>query len=92
MPSETTIDSKLLLDVYVRVNIMINFINRFSGHANNSQRIQQKRENNDVANFCFITVHELEDINFNIGSFLLGTVTFLTFILTRKMMFGRDKL
>lgn len=41
-PSETTIDSKLLLDVYVRVIIMINFINRISGHANSSQRIQQK--------------------------------------------------
>lgn len=52
-PSETTIDSKLLLDVYVRVIIMINFINRISGHANSSQRIQQKRKNNDVANFCF---------------------------------------
>lgn len=52
-PSETTIDSKLLLDVYVRVIIMINFINRISGHANSSQRIQQKRKNNDVANFCY---------------------------------------
>lgn len=52
-PSETTIDSKLLLDVYVRIIIMINFINRISGHANSSQRIQQKTKNNDVANFCF---------------------------------------
>lgn len=37
----------------MRVIIMINFINRISGHANSSQRIQQKGKNNDVANFCF---------------------------------------